>query len=116
MTDTKKSKTQTAVRLMVYVLLLGLMIWFSIPIFRSAKVTAHRNACVANLKQLDGVRVSWSLENKKGPDDLVDIKSGAGYLRGGLMPVCPAGGSYQVKRVKDLPTCTLGHALGHSLP
>lgn len=116
MSQPTTSKSPFGLRLAVYVVVIGLMIWAAIPVMRRAKVTADKNACVANLKQLDGVRVSWSLENKKEPDDLVDIKSASMYLKGGVMPTCPAGGSYQVNRVKDYPNCTLGPTLGHSLP
>ncbi len=116
MNEPKSSKFSFGVRLTIYIFVIGLMVSIVIPNFRRARTHAAMNVCVANLKQLDGVERSWSLENKKVPDDLVDIQDAAKYLRGGVLPICPAGGSYQVCRVKDRPTCTLAHTLGHSLP
>lgn len=115
MSETKRSRFLLGARLTICTIIIGLMIWAAIPAMRRAKVTADKNACVANLKQIDGCSWSWSLENKKEPDDLVDIKTASSYLKGGILPTCPAGGSYQVNRVKDYPTCTLGPTLGHSL-
>jgi len=116
MSQSTKSKFPFGLRLTVYVIVIGLMIWAVIPVMRRAKATADKNACVANLKQIDGCKWSWSLENKKGLDDLVDLKTSSTYLKGGVLPTCPAGGSYKVNRVKDGPTCTKALELGHSLP
>ncbi|MCD6051203.1 MAG: hypothetical protein K0Q55_2606 [Verrucomicrobia bacterium] len=115
MNEPKPSKFSFGARLMVGVAVIGLMAAIIIPNVREARATAAKNACVANLKQISGLQRSWSLENKKGLDDLVDIKTASMYLKDGVMPTCPAGGSYQVLRVKDKPTCTLAHTLGHSL-
>jgi len=37
------------------------------------------------------------------------------FFKGGSFPSCPPGGSYEVHLVKDKPTCTLAHTLGHSI-
>lgn len=103
-------------RLTFYIILIGLLIWGGIPLGRHIKAIADRNVCVANLKQIDGCSWAWSLESKKQPDDLVDIKTASTYLKGGVMPTCPAGGLYSVNRVKDKPICSLGATRGHSLP
>jgi competence protein ComGC len=115
MSETKKSKFPFGLRLTVYVIVIGLMVSIFIPNLRQAKVVRAMNACEANLKQLDGATRSWSLENKKGLDDTVDFQEVVRYMRGGVSPTCPAGGSYQVNRVKDNPTCSLAATLGHSL-
>ncbi|MGV3755489.1 MAG: hypothetical protein ACO1QS_08920 [Verrucomicrobiota bacterium] len=116
MSETKKSKFPSSLRLTVYVLVIGLTVSTLIPHLRQARVVKTKNACVANLKQIDGAKWSWSLENKKGPDDLVDTRTVVSFLRGGIPPVCPAGGTYRLHRVKDNPTCSNAAELGHSLP
>jgi hypothetical protein len=74
---------------------------------------AQRNVCIANLKQMDLATASWSIENKKLPHDTVDVKTVSSYLKGGVMPVCPAAGEYQLTTVGRAPTCTIS---GHELP
>lgn len=115
MSQPTTSKFPFGLRLTVYVIVIGLMVSITIPVMLPARTVRAMNACEANLKQIDGATRSWALENKKGSDDTVNFQEVVVYLRGGVPPVCPAGGSYQVNRVKDKPTCTLGPTLGHSL-
>jgi hypothetical protein len=110
------SKFPFGLRLTVYVIVIGLAVSILIPHLRQARVVKTKNACVSNLKQIDGAKWSWSLENKKGPDDLVDTRTVVSFLRGGIPPVCPAGGTYRLHQVKDKPTCSNAAELGHSLP
>jgi len=71
---------------------------------------AMQNACVANLKQIDGAKCSLSLElNVRSRErvewDRVGLRD---YFRGGALPVCPAGGAYNVgATVAELPTCSV---------
>ena len=74
------------------------------------------NACIANLKQMDGAAQQWALENKKTDSDTIDVPAAAKYLKGGQLPLCPANGKYQFTTVSNPPTCTKATILGHSLP
>jgi hypothetical protein len=72
-----------------------------------------RNACINNLRQIDGAKNEWALEKGKKNGDPVteaDIKT---YIQGGKLPVCPGGGKYTIGKVGELPTCSIA---GHALP
>lgn len=75
--------------------------------------TGARNACIANLKQLDGATQIWALENKKIATDKPELPAVLKYLRNAKLPACPAGGKYQLgDTVSATPTCSHpGHKL-----
>jgi hypothetical protein len=90
----------------------GLMAAIAIPNFVKARETAQKNACTANQRQLEGATEQWALENKKRGTDRVDVAMVREYLRGGVLPTCPAGGTYSFTTVQERPTCSLpGHAV-----
>jgi len=96
---------------------IGVLAALAIPNFVKSRTTACINSCIANLKQIDGANQQWALENKKTDSDMVDPKGSVTYLKGGVAPTCPAGGSYTIAVwVSNPPTCTLSKTLGHSLP
>lgn len=95
----------------------GLLAAIAIPNFVKSRTTACKNSCIANLKQIDGANQQWALENKKLDSDMVDAKRSVAYLKGGVAPICPDGGSYTIAVwVSNPPTCSLSATLGHSLP
>ncbi len=71
-----------------------------------------RNACVNNLRMLDGAKQQWALENRRAKGDPVawdDIKPSL------KVPLeCSRGGTYILGRVGELPRCSTGG--DHSLP
>lgn len=92
------------------------MVAIAIPNFVKAKTGGNSPNCIANLKQIDGAILQWAFENKKEDTDVPDLAAAAHYLKGGVMPVCPQGGSYSAgPTVKDVPTCSLAATHGHSL-
>ena len=87
------------------------------PYFAKSRGGSSRGQCVGHLKQIDGAIQQWALENKKLDSDVPDLSAAAKYLKGGVLPQCPHGGFYAAgKTVSDVPTCSLGVTLGHSLP
>ncbi len=73
---------------------------------------AKANSCLVNLKQLDGAKESWGLENRKRTGDIPTFQDlDKKYLKN--IPVCPAGGQYNLNPLGQNPTCTVpGHRLG----
>jgi len=69
------------------------------------------NACVNSLRQLDGAKQQWVLENHKTTNDVPAWQDLLPYLR--QKPVCPEGGTYILGRVGELPRCS--HGGTHSL-
>ena len=110
----------TLVEIMIVVAIIGLLAAIAIPNFVKARATAQKNACIANLKQLDGAVQSWALENKKAATDtyLFSDTTLLAYLKGSVLPgggICPGGGTYtEGATVTASPTCSLS-ASGHTL-
>jgi len=71
------------------------------------------NACVANLKQIEGAKANWVLEYQRRPQDIPSIADLIGATRYiARLPACPSGGVYTYGRADKLPTCSIA---GHSL-
>ena len=94
------------------VFLIPMMMAIAIPNFVKARTTAQKNACINNLRQIDGAIQQWALEHKKNPGDTPTKEEVASYIKDGQFPTCPAGGIYTLKTVGEQPTCSIeGHQL-----
>ncbi len=114
-THIRKNSGFTLVEIMIVVAIIGLLAAIAIPNFVKARTTAQKNACIANLKQIDGAKEQWALENKKTTGDTTDTTAVDSYLKNSQPPACPANGTYNYNNVGTNPTCTLGSSLGHTL-
>jgi vacuolar-type H+-ATPase subunit I/STV1 len=79
-----------------------------------AHTTTILNTCIGNLKQMDGAKEQWALENRKNIKDVPtenELIGPGGYIR--AKPVCPAGGIYSLNSVGTQPSCSIP---GHVLP
>ncbi len=73
----------------------------------------QRNACINNLRQLDGAKHQWALEHNKTANDIPTLQDILAYLPNQAAPVCPAGGQSTLNAVGPPPTCSIpGHELG----
>ena len=69
------------------------------------------NTCINNLRQIDGAKHQWALENRQLSTATPDWGFLFPYLKG-VMPQCPGDGKYTINAVNADPTCTIaGHAL-----
>jgi hypothetical protein len=69
-------------------------------------------ACINSLRQIDGAKHQWALENRKTDTAIPTPQDIAVYIRGEIIPTCPAGGIYTINAVSADPTCSIpGHAL-----
>jgi len=104
----------TLVEIMIVVAIIGLLAAIAIPNFVRARTQAQENACVANLKQIDGAKQVWALDTG-GADTATPAWSDLtpNYLK--RTPACPVGGSagYTIGAVSADPTCSQGgnHAI-----
>lgn len=64
-------------------------------------------ACIQFLRQIDGAKQTWALENKKSPNDVPTPDDIAPYLQNPEQIRCPAGGVYSINAVAAAPTCTV---------
>jgi prepilin-type N-terminal cleavage/methylation domain-containing protein len=114
----------TLVEIMIVVAIIGLLAAIAIPNFVKARATSQANACINNLRQIDGAANEFALEQKKAtgatltfPSDLTPyIKLNANSS----IPGCPAGGTYSESTVgaTGYPKCSLGSTVtpAHILP
>jgi prepilin-type N-terminal cleavage/methylation domain-containing protein len=102
----------TLVEIMIVVAIIGLLAAIAIPNFVQARETSQRNACINNLRQIDGAKQQWAMENKAKSEDPVNEGQVNAYLRS--VPKCPAGGTYTYGNVGAVPTCSLANK-GHKL-
>lgn len=108
----------TLVEIMIVVAIIGLLAAIAIPNFVRARTTAQANACINNLRQIDGAKQQWALENREAADASPDAAALTPFLGrgadGSLDGVrCPAGGanatfadSYTIGTVAEAPLCT----------
>lgn len=103
----------TLVEIMIVVAIIGLLAAIAIPNFVKARAKSQQNACITNLKQLDGAVQQWAVENKKTTTDTYTFANITDFLKGSVMPQCPAGGTYtEGATVAGDPTCNIpGHTL-----
>jgi hypothetical protein len=65
------------------------------------------NACLNNLRQIDGAKQQWALEKGKTNGSTVTVADIAPYIRDGTLR-CPSGGSYRIGTLEENPTCSYG--------
>jgi len=113
--STNRKSGFTLVEIMIVVAIIGLLAAIAIPNFVKARTASQKNACIANLKQVDGAKATWALEQKKVNTDVPangDLFGATAYIRD--TPTCPGGGTYTLENVQTKPVCSLA-ANGHSL-
>src|SRR5579859_5427163 len=57
----------TLVEIMIVVAIIGLLAAIAIPNFARARTTSQQNACINNLRQIDGAKQTWALEHYIAP-------------------------------------------------
>ena len=102
----------TLVEIMIVVAIIGLLAAIAIPNFVRARTSSQTNACINNLRQIDGAVQQWALENKQPANAAVVAANVLPYLK--AASVCPAAGaggtfatSYALTTVSNSPTCQI---------
>src|SRR5438045_1436319 len=98
----------TLVEIMIVVAIIALLAAIAIPNFVKARSASQTSACIANLKQIDGAKATWALEQKKTSSDTPvdgDLFGATLYIR--AKPLCPAGGTYTLAAVDTKPSCNI---------
>jgi hypothetical protein len=68
--------------------------------------------CITNLREIDGAKQQWALDNRRSEGALPAEAEIAPYLEDHTMPTCPAGGAYTINPINVAPSCsTARHAL-----
>ncbi|MHC1763539.1 MAG: type II secretion system protein [Verrucomicrobiia bacterium] len=106
----------TLVEIMIVVAIIGLLAAIAIPNFVRARTTSQKNACVNNLRQIDGAIQQWALENNATDSTAVTLalitpylgRSSAGSVGNLYCPADPAkvfASSYTIVDAATAPVC-----------
>ena len=101
----------TLVEIMIVVAIIGLLAAIAIPNFVKARATSQANACINNMRQLDSAASQFALEKGQTTGATFTMTTDlTPYIKlnsAGLIPPCPAGGTYACSTVGTKATCTL---------
>src|SRR5256885_5012746 len=86
----------------------ALPISIAIPNFVKARTASQKNACMANLKQMDGSKAAGALARTKATSDTrmpSDLCGANAYIRD--KPLCPGRGTYTIAALDTTVSCSL---------
>lgn len=98
----------TLIEIMIVVAIIGVLATMAIPSLMKARKDSQRQACIINLKNIDGAKQLWATEAKKNDSDVpseADLFGNGKAIRD--RPGCPAGGTYNLGAVSEKPTCSV---------
>jgi len=106
----------TLVEIMIVVLIIGILLAVAVPNFFTAREKSRRRTCQTNLRHIDEAKQQYATQHGTTLSTVLqmsDLAGNNGFLR--YTPECPAGGTYSVETLGDVPTCSLS-AQGHVVP
>ena len=115
----------TLVEIMIVVAIIGLLAAIAIPNFVKSRLTAQTNACLSNLRKIEGAKQEWALETKRTATATPNEADLAPYLGRNINATiiiycCPAdststfANSYTINSVDTAPECKIV-ALTHKM-
>lgn len=106
-----KRKGFTLVEIMIVVAIIGLLAAIAIPNFIKAREKAEMNACIANLKQIQGAVQVWAIDNVQAADATPTATALKDYIKS--WPQCKRV-DYVIPAVNVDPVCP-NTLTGHNL-
>lgn len=106
----------TLVEIMIVVAIIGLLAAIAIPNFVRARINAQTNACINNLRQIDGAKQEYAMDNRTTATYTPSLANIQPYLGRGLSgsePICPAdpneafSSSYTMGNLQTPPVCKI---------
>ncbi len=96
----------------------GVLLAGAVPFLRRAWSTEADNACISNLRQIDGAKQYWAEQQHKSTNDTPTLADLQPIMLPGrpnepLVLECRKGGTYTIGRVGEPPKCSYPR---HELP
>lgn len=105
----------TLVEIMIVVAIIGLLAAIAIPNFVKARETAQKNACINNLRQIDGAVDQYALEAGLTTGGAAPMATLVNYLK--KEPKCPVGSTAYGDQVVGTPAvCKSSASATHVVP
>ena len=100
-----RSSGFTLVEIATILGIIGFVLAIGVPALIRNRELAQKQACIENLKQIDGAKERYAAsEGLTNGDGVPAIIIGSEYIRS--MPECPSGGSYTFNRIGEDPICS----------
>jgi prepilin-type N-terminal cleavage/methylation domain-containing protein len=98
----------TLVEIMIVVAIIGLLAAIAVPNYVQARSQSQMNACINNLRQIDGAIQQYAMEQNQSATSTVNYAAISSFLKRNV--VCPSGGiafadSYAITDCQTKPTC-----------
>jgi prepilin-type N-terminal cleavage/methylation domain-containing protein len=105
----------TLIEIIIVVAIIGVLCVIAVPRFVHARVESQMNVCISNLREIDGAKRQWAIENKAAATTTPGITDLQPYIgRGtGVLPTCPAtsntnfASSYTIGSLQVSPVCSV---------
>ena len=97
----------TLVEIMIVVAIIGLLAAIAIPNFVKARAKTQSTTCINNLRQIEAGCQQFAIANNLGPGQTInyptDVATYVKLTTAGLIPPCPARGTYSLLPVGANP-------------
>ena len=107
----------TLVEIMIVVAIIALLCAIVTPYYVKARANSQANACINNMRQIDGAMQQFAIENGKTVGYVINFPTDlTPYIKlnaANQIPTCPAGGTYLIRPVGIEPSvlCSLGNTV-----
>ena len=83
-----------------------------------ARAPEFGNVCINNLRSIEYAKGQWVLEHQAKPGDVVTVNELSSFINDKRVLKCLLGGTYQIGKIGENPTCSLGTTVtpAHVLP
>ena len=107
-------------QILALVAVIGLLATIAVPSWVKARTTSQQNACINNLRAIDGAKQQWALEAKANgtvTPALSEIQPYLGRGAAGVPPTCPTDStqtfslSYNMGSLAVPPSCLINSNL-----